>query len=89
MSLPSAAFSRNDPNLPHFEDVRRARGRYQTGGREDGTGYSNQRLQYPVICDVDIYERSPNDGREFDHVTTTPVATRCPGCRERLGLPWK
>lgn len=84
--IPNAAFVRNDPNLPHFIDVRRPVGRYHTGGREDGTGYVIQTIQQPVICSVDIYEYSPTHGRRENHVTSEPRATRCRDCRERLGV---
>ena len=86
MNIPSAAFVRNDPNLPNFIDDRRPVGRFSTGGREDGTGYMSQTIQQPVVCGVDVYEYRPSAGKASNHVTSEPRATRCPDCRERLGL---
>jgi hypothetical protein len=86
MTIPSAAFIRNDPKLPHFRDDRRPVGRFTVGGREDGTGYAAQTVQHPVICADDIVERSPSNGRESDYVTDDPRRVRCKDCRQRLGV---
>ena len=84
MNIPTQAFVKNDPSLPHMADVRRPVGRYQTGGREDGTGYITQVIQHPVVCAVDIYERNPTAGKEEHHVTSNTRAVKCPDCRQRM-----
>ena len=84
MNIPPDAFIHNNRRLPHMRDDRRPIGRFQTGGREDGTGYQNQTVQLPVICAVDIVERRTGAGRDEDYVTSNPHRVRCPDCKARL-----
>jgi hypothetical protein len=71
--------------LVHAQDPRRPIGSLITGGREDGTGYRTQIIQYPVMCALDILEHTPSYGR----TNNAPVTDRrglvsCPDCNERL-----
>lgn len=80
MSIPAAAFI-HEPT--HLLDTRRPVGKYALSNpRADGTGYTPQVVQYPVICALDIYELPTSNSVKAERVVTSdPRAVRCKNCR--------